>query len=64
MSDKSNSLTSIGLAVPQAERKQVAENEDVKTNGRRLYHQFQNKRNKPTILFKPRNSTIKKSRSK
>lgn len=31
MSDKSNSLTSIGLAVPQAEHKQVAENEDVKT---------------------------------
>ena len=30
MSDKSNSLTSIGLAVPQAEHKQVAENEDVR----------------------------------
>ena len=31
MSDKNNSLTNIGLAVPQAEHKHVAENEDVKT---------------------------------
>ena len=64
MSDKNNSLTNIGLAVPQAEHKHVAENEDVKTNSRRPYHLFQNERNKPTVLFKPRNITIKKSRSK